>query len=241
MAQPIYAIGDIHGQTAMLDTALERIEQDGGAGARVVFLGDYCDRGPDSKAVLRTLIDGQAAGRDWVCLKGNHDRLFEWYLAEGGPRNDPHMMIGYDWFHERIGGRETALSYGVTIPERIRQEDAAALMSEAVHEAHLQFLRGLRLSHAEQGLFFAHAGVRPGVALDQQAEQDLLWIRKPFHSDTSDHGAFVVHGHTPVDAPEMHSNRLNIDTGAGYGKPLTAALFEGGEWFTLTDQGRQRL
>ncbi len=241
MTRTLYAIGDIHGQLGMLEDALAMIDADGGANARVVFLGDYVDRGPDSKGVIDALVQGQSAGLDWVCLKGNHDRFFEWYLAPDGPRFDPHLLVGYHWFHPAIGGTETIASYGVYLPDRIRKADLAVLLHAEVPDTHKAFLRALKTSHHEDGLFFAHAGIRPGVPLDQQVENDLLWIRQEFHSDKRNHGSIVVHGHTPVDAPERYANRINLDTGAGYGRPLTVAVFEGDEVFRLTDAGRERI
>ena len=241
MTQTLYAIGDIHGQLGMLETALAQIDADGGRNARVVFLGDYVDRGPDSKGVIDTLVRGLADGRDWVCLKGNHDRFFEWYVDPDGPRFDPHLLVGYHWFHPAIGGTETIASYDVYLPDRIRKTDLAELLHAAVPDTHKAFLRGLKTAHHQDGRFFAHAGIRPGVPLDQQAENDLLWIRQEFHSDKRDHGALVVHGHTPVDTPERYANRINLDTGAGYGRPLTVAGFEGEDVFILTANGRQHL
>lgn len=239
MTRALYAFGDIHGQSAMLDAALAWVEADGGPDARVVFVGDYVDRGPDSRGVIETLSTGLAEGRNWVCLKGNHDRFFEWFIHPDGPRNDPHLLVGYHWFHSAIGGTETIASYDIFPPERIRQRELAALVRAAMPDAHKAFLRNLKTSHREDGLFFAHAGIRPGVPLDEQDENDLLWIRQEFHADKRDHGAVVVHGHTPVDAPERYHNRVNLDTGAGYGHPLTVAVFEGDEVFRLTAQGRQ--
>ena len=235
----IYAIGDIHGQRAMLEEALSRIERDGGG--RVVFLGDYVDRGPDSRGVIDLLARGQSEGRDWVFLKGNHDRFFEWFLHPDGPRFDPHLLVGYHWFHPAIGGVETVASYGITVPDRIRKTDLARQLRDVVPESHARFLRGLQLHHAQDGLFLAHAGIRPGVPLTAQSEEDLLWIRDAFHTDTSDHGALIVHGHTPVMAPERWSNRVNLDTGAGMGRALTTAVFEGGQVFILTPDGREPL
>jgi len=121
MTNPIYAIGDIHGQLALLKDVLDRIERDGGPEARIVFLGDYVDRGPDSCGVIDLLSRGLANGRDWICLKGNHDHLFEWFIAPPVPRQDPHLLIGYHWFHERIGGIETAASYGIGSIDRMPQ------------------------------------------------------------------------------------------------------------------------
>ena len=241
MTETLYAIGDIHGQLAMLEDALDRIERDGGPNARIVFLGDYVDRGPDSRGVIERLRQGLAEGRNWICLKGNHDRLFEWFVAPPVPRQDLHLLIGYHWFHERIGGLETAQSYGVDVPERIRQKELAAEFRAALPDGHLAFLQGLQLSHREMGKFFVHAGVRPGVPLADQDEEDLLWIRQEFLEDTRDHGALIVHGHTPVKAPELKPNRLNLDTGAGYGRPMSIAVFEADEIFALERSGRVRL
>ncbi|MCM2562831.1 serine/threonine protein phosphatase [Lutimaribacter sp. EGI FJ00015] len=240
MTRPIYAIGDIHGQRSMLEDTLALIEADGGPEAPVVFLGDYIDRGPDSRGVLDLLSSGLAEGRNWTCLKGNHDRLMEWYLNTP-PVHDPYLLVGFDWMHERIGGRETAASYGVTEITGRRMFDLADELRETVPDAHQRFLRHLQLSHRAGGLFFAHAGIRPGVPLDAQTETDLLWIRQEFHDDPRDHGALIVHGHTPVQSAEHHGNRVNLDSGAGYGRPITAAVFEAGKVWELGAQGRVAL
>jgi len=241
MTRALYAFGDIHGQASMLEERLDWVLADGGPDARVVFLGDYVDRGPDSRSVIELLAGGLDAGRNWVCLKGNHDRLFEWFIHPDGPRTDPCLLVGYHWLHPAIGGIETLASYDIYPPERIRQGLLAEQVRAAMPEAHKAFLRGLETSHHEGDLFFVHAGIRPGVSLDRQEEQDLLWIRQEFHKDRRDHGAVVVHGHTPVDAPERYHNRVNLDTGAGYGRPLTVAVFDGDAVFRLTAQGRQRI
>ncbi|MEX0284992.1 MAG: metallophosphoesterase family protein [Paracoccaceae bacterium] len=240
MTDPIYAIGDIHGQLSMLETALARIESDGGPDAQIVFLGDYTDRGPDSRGVLNLLVQGQKQGRNWTFLKGNHDRMMEWFLGDP-PRQDPHLLVGYHWFHDRLGGIETLQSYGIDQIEGRRQTELATEARATVPTDHLTFLRGLHLSHTQGPLFFAHAGIRPGVPLDQQAENDLLWIRQEFHNDPRDHGPLIVHGHTPVEGPTHYGNRVNLDSGAGYGYPLTTAVFEGRDCWTLTDTGRKPL
>ena len=240
MTEPLYAIGDIHGQLSELERVLTLIEADGGANARVVFLGDYTDRGPHSKAVLDRLIEGRDAGHDWIFLKGNHDRMFEWFL-EDVPRHDPHMLVGYHWLHERLGGLDTLASYGVTFPERTRLKDVHRMTLEAVPSAHADFLRSLVLCHEAEAVYFAHAGIRPGVPLDRQCEEDLVWIRQSFHRETGPHPKLIVHGHTPVDAATHYGNRINLDSGAGYGRPLTAAVFEGTDAWLLTASGRQPL
>ena len=240
MTTPIYAIGDIHGQLEMLDEALALIEADGGKEARIVFLGDYVDRGPDSPGVIDRLIAGQAEGRDWITILGNHDRMFAWFMEEV-PRHDPHLLIGYHWLHDRIGGSDTLANYGITYQERTRLEDLHAEAKQLVPEAHVAFLRGLRPLYETEEIAFVHAGIRPGVSLAEQSENDLVWIRQSFHNHLDPHPKLIVHGHTPVSEAGHYGNRVNLDTGAGYGRPLTVAVFEGSQCWTLTDQGRQRL
>ncbi|MQQ07799.1 serine/threonine protein phosphatase [Epibacterium sp. SM1979] len=240
MTQPIYAIGDIHGQHEMLKAALARIEADGGQDARVVFLGDYTDRGPGSPEVLDLLIEGRDQGRDWHFLLGNHDQMFAMFM-EDYPRNDARLLVGYDWLHPRIGGRSTLACYGIEIEEGARTYEVHARAKEAIPKAHVDFLNQLKHSHCEEGLLFVHAGIRPGVELVDQDPDDLIWIRDEFLEDTRDHGRLVVHGHTHIDAPTHYGNRINLDSGAGYGHPLTAAVFEGQECSILTSEGRKRL
>lgn len=240
MTKPIYAIGDIHGQLSELERILSLIEVDGGAQAEIVFIGDYTDRGPASAQVLDVLIDGVAQGKPWHCLKGNHDRMFSWFMRDY-PHHDAYLPVYLYWLHERLGGDKTLLSYGVALSETDRQLAVHASAKSAVPQPHIDFLNGLALSFQTPDLFFAHAGIRPGVSLDQQDEEDLLWIRKEFHVDQSDHGKLIVHGHTPVERATHYGNRINIDAGAGYGKPLCAVVFEGRDCWTLTDQGRTAL
>lgn len=240
MTGPIYAVGDIHGQLGMLDDALARIEADGGAGAQVVFLGDYVDRGPDSAGVIARLADGIDAGRDWVCLLGNHDRMFRWFMADP-PRTDPYLMVGWDWFHPRLGGADTLASYGARPMENERVFRLHRRARAAVPERHLAFLDGLQTRHERDGVLFVHAGIRPGVPLEAQTEEDLIWIRDEFHDHAGPYPWLVVHGHTPVAQATHYGNRINLDTGAGYGNPLSVAVFEGRDAFLLTPQGRVAL
>ncbi|MEP5631239.1 MAG: metallophosphoesterase family protein [Tateyamaria sp.] len=237
MSHPIYAIGDIHGQKAELDRVLALIEADGGQDANVVFLGDYTDRGPDSRAVLDTLVNGQQDKRNWTFLKGNHDRMFEWFMQKP-LQHDPYLMVELYWLHPRLGGDTTLASYGVDASGRRREKDVQAEAHAAVPASHIAFLQGLQLSHVVGNLMFAHAGIRPGVAIEDQTEEDLLWIRQEFHSFTEAFPKLIIHGHTPVDTPTHYGNRVNLDTGAGYGKPLTVAVFEGTQSWLLTDKGR---
>ncbi|APG48872.1 metallophosphoesterase family protein [Phaeobacter porticola] len=240
MTAPIYAIGDIHGQLDKLELALTQIESDGGPDAQVVFLGDFVDRGPDSRGVIDLLVTGQAEGRNWITLMGNHDRMFAWFL-EDMPRHDPHMLVGYHWLHDRVGGIETLESYGVTFPERTRLEDVHTAAKAAIPEEHVNFLLSLATMHQTDDHAFVHAGIRPGIPLAQQTENDLVWIRQPFHQHAKAHPKLIVHGHTPVDRAQHYGNRVNLDTGAGYGKPLTTAVFEGTSVWVLEPDGRQTL
>ena len=224
----------------MLDIALERLERDGGCDATVVFLGDYTDRGPDSKGVIDSLIAGHDAGRDWVFIKGNHDRMFEWYMQTPS-KPDPYMFIELYWLHERLGGDTTFQSYGIDMSKRWRQVDLHTHALETVPERHVQFLKDLTLSHETDDLFFCHAGIRPGVALADQDEEDLLWIRQEFHAANARHTKLIAHRHTPVDQATPYGNHTNLDTGAGYNKPLTVAVFESATCWTLGPDGRTPL
>lgn len=235
--EPVYAVGDIHGHIGQLERVLDLIEADGGRDAQVVFVGDYVDRGPDSRAVLQCLIDGQAAGRRWTTLLGNHDRMFMWFL-EDHPKQDPHLTLRHSWLHADLGGRATLASYGVAAHDGVRLSAVHADALCAVPDAHVAFLRALPLVWQTDTLFFCHAGIRPEVPLNQQAENDLVWIRKPFVTHSGSHPKLIVYGHTPGPAVVHHGNRVALDTGAGYGEPLGVALFEGGEVFELTPNGR---
>jgi len=239
-----YAIGDIHGHLDLLLRAHELIETDrarhGLAGAPVVHLGDLVDRGPDSPGVIALLAGGIARGQNWLVLRGNHDRMFAGFLDDPG-RQDPGLRAQFSWLHPRIGGAETLAAYGVRAPadRPLAQVHAEAL--GCVPQAHRDFLAGLANAHRLGELLFVHAGIRPGIALDRQTETDLVWIREPFLSHPDPHPWLVIHGHTAVERPEHHGNRVNIDSGAAYGGPLSAVVIEGGAVWHLTGGGRQPL
>ncbi|WP_375175909.1 metallophosphoesterase family protein [Pseudooceanicola sp.] len=236
----IYAVGDIHGHRALLDDVIARIDRDGGTKAEVVFIGDYIDRGPDSRGVIETLIRGQQEGRRWTCLLGNHDRMFGNFL-DSGTISHPSIKSGLGWTHDRLGGLETLASYGL---DAGAGRDILALWSEAaeaVPQAHRDFLGSCPLFAERDGLLFVHAGIRPGVALADQLEEDLIWIRDDFLMHRAAHDWMVVHGHTAVQGADHRGNRVNLDGGAGYGRPLRVAAFEAGEVFELTPQGREKL
>ncbi|SFJ12104.1 metallophosphoesterase family protein [Jannaschia pohangensis] len=241
-----YAIGDLHGYADQFDRTLALVEADGGADAPIVFLGDYVDRGPDARGVLDRLIAGVDQGRNWTVLLGNHDRMFLRFLRSGDI-HDPAIKSGKSWLHPALGGPTTLASYGVSTPhtadmanergDAARKELRAAAL-EAVPETHLSFLENLPRIHITDAQVFVHAGIRPGLPLGMQVEDDLIWIREPFLTDRRDHLRLVVHGHTPVDTPTHYGNRLNLDTGAGYGHPATAALVDGTRAWAVTGAGR---
>ncbi len=237
MSNPIYAIGDIHGQDEELHRVLDLIEIDGGAQADVVFLGDYVDRGPDSKAVVEHLRAGVESGRNWTCLKGNHDRYLTRFLDDMTVF-DPRTRTGLVWLNPRLGGDKTLLSYGVPAQEGEPLEPVHAAARAAVPQDHLQFLRSCPLYHETPDLVFVHAGIRPGVTLAAQDEDDLVWIRDGFLDYSGSFEKLVVHGHTALDHPEHAGNRVNLDGGAGYFRPLNAAVFEGTDCWLLTNAGR---
>jgi len=205
----IYAIGDIHGRLDLLEralTAIRRDVDDRGPAALTVTLGDYIDRGPDSSGVISCLASNPFP-TSYVALKGNHEDLLEKFLIEPG--------IAGHWRH--LGCIETLNSYRVPVADLMRgrhYELAAKAFADALPPTHRAFLDSLRTSHAAGRYFFCHAGVRPGIPLAQQSDDDLLWIRDEFLSSAQDFGSIVVHGHTPVAEPEVKPNRINIDTGA---------------------------
>ena len=202
-----YAIGDIHGSIDKLTSLVAACQQHAdGRDLRFVFLGDYIDRGPDSAGVIRLMMSLQSELQErLIALKGNHE---EWAvsLLDGAAEVST-------WL--RNGGGETLASYGA--------RDIADLP-----RAHLDWMRSLRLSYDDGRRFFVHAGVDPDKPLDAQDESTLLWIREPFLAESRDYGRLIVHGHTPLAGvqPELRSNRLNLDTAAVFGGPLTAAVFD---------------
>jgi serine/threonine protein phosphatase 1 len=209
--QITYAVGDVHGQLQKLLSLLALCEEHGkGRTTRLVFLGDYIDRGPESRATVETLIGLQqkAPGRI-TCLRGNHEAVVVDIARHAKFELDPWLRSG--------GGATTHRSYGVDHPS-------------ALPQPHLDWMASLPLSYDDGRRYFAHAGVNPSLPLAEQCEEDLLWIREPFLSSDLDFGRLVVHGHTPVmtRTPDLRSNRLNLDTAAGYGGPVTAAVFEEG-------------
>ena len=238
----LYAIGDIHGHLGLLRAAHDLIADDmarHGPGP-VVHVGDLVDRGPDSRGVIDFLIDGLAGGADWVVLKGNHDRMFSRFLFDPF-EPEPGLRAELSWLHPRLGGADTLRSYGVANAGDRPVEKVHADAVRAVPQAHLDFLAARPTLHRAQDAAFVHAGIRPGVALSDQTETDLVWIREPFLSETASFGPLIVHGHTALDQATHYGNRLNLDSGAAYGGPLSAVVIEGREAALLTPDGRRQL
>jgi len=212
----VYAIGDIHGCDAQLASLHDLIADDLTrrpiAAPLLLHIGDYVDRGPDTAGVIARLLRGPPLPDvPTVNLLGNHEHTM--LEALSGER-----AAATDWLF--AGGRPSLASYGVD-PDSPRES-----WPQAVPEAHLDFLRGLSLMHIEGGYAFVHAGIRPGVALEHQARDDLLRMRQPFLYSEASFGAVVVHGHTPVKAPVVRHNRIAIDTGAVFGGKLTCVVLE---------------
>jgi serine/threonine protein phosphatase 1 len=222
----IYAVGDIHGRVDLLNQLLDQIAADAAAtrnGQTVLaFLGDYVDRGPQSKAVVDALMQLKQTGEEQVILlKGNHEAALLDFL------DDP--SAGPSWAEH--GGRETLLSYGVAPPKHRSDADAWVRTRDdfaaALPDGHVRFMRNLSLWESLGDYVFVHAGVRPGVALDKQEERDLLWIREEFLQSDRAMDKVVVHGHTPVERPSLAAGRIGIDTGAYATGVLTALKLHG--------------
>ena len=239
-----YAIGDIHGHLDLLEAAHARIAADRAATgdhvAPVIHLGDLVDRGPDSRGVVEFLSAGCAAGRPWVVLQGNHDYLFSLFLDD--PDAVAHGRLpAHAWLEPNIGGASTLASYGVQEADARPLAEVHRAASTAVPASHRRFMAARPGLHRAAGAIFVHAGIRPGIALEKQSLRDLLWIRDSFLGDRRDHGALVVHGHTAIDAPTHYGNRVNIDSGAAWGGPLSAVVVEEGAVWLLGPAGRQPL
>lgn len=221
----VYAVGDIHGELGPLAGLMAAVRRDalcGDAERRVlVFLGDYVDRGLQSREVIDFLLEDPAPGFETVFLKGNHEAWVLAFLDDAG--------VGRQWLDG--GGQGTLLSYGVALPPGPRNADSLESLREsfarALPDAHRDFLDGLAALHVEGDYAFVHAGVRPGTALAEQQEEDLLWGPDEFMNDANDYGKIIVHGHTFAPEPVVARNRIGIDTGAYATGRLTCLVLEG--------------
>jgi serine/threonine protein phosphatase 1 len=224
----LYVIGDIHGRADLLHSLLRKIAFDAArheehATRELVFLGDYVDRGPDSRRVIDLILATAAESDFWrvTALKGNHEQALVQFQSE------PELWPMWQGF----GARDTLLSYGVSPPAAGSGPDdwsrASRALNTALPEGHRRFLESLELV-AERGDYLcAHAGVRPGSPLDQQTEQDLLWIRDEFLRNERRLQKVIVHGHTPAEEAYVGPHRIGLDTGAYATSVLTAIKLKG--------------
>lgn len=224
----VYVIGDIHGRADLLEIlhglVLEDARQNAAERRVIIYLGDYVDRGLNTREVIATLLGPPPDGFERVCLKGNHEAMMLDFLDDAA--------AGPGWME--LGGKATLLSYavgvegGFTASEGMKKAQAQLLNN--LPKAHLAFLRQLPLTHVEGDYLFVHAGIRPGVAIEEQVEEDLIWIREPFLSSTAEHGKIVVHGHTIAGGkPDVTERRIGIDTAAYATGALTCLVLSGEE------------
>lgn len=219
----LYAIGDIHGRLDLLEELHEMIRTDTAdfAGSKgVVYLGDYIDRGAQSKQVLDLLINQPLDGFDIITLLGNHEQSMLDFLK------DPQSAA--PWLS--YGGQVTLLSYAVGLGRVNMMQQVELLRDELevkLPQSHLDFLRSCRLMYTEGSYCFVHAGIRPGVNLEKQVPEDLLWIREEFIHNRKNHGHIVVHGHSISEEVQSRPNRIGIDTGAYNSGLLTCMVLEG--------------
>lgn len=233
----IYAVGDIHGRLDLLDALLAAIARDdrrrGICQTMLVFLGDFIDRGPDSRGVVQRLLDVREGGASMRFLMGNHEEIL--LRAYEGDHRAAAL------FH-RVGGRETMLSYGVEPEEYDRSDfrELIGVMKRAIPLEHISFFSALENFHVEGDYVFVHAGIRPGVPLVEQSTSDLRWIRSEFLKHRGSHGNMIIHGHSVTAGIDEQNNRIGIDTGAYASGVLTAIGLEGSERWYLKSEDMPR-
>ena len=222
----MYAVGDIHGCLTELRAAEQRILDDifqERLPGLVIYLGDYVDRGPQSAAVLDHLSAKAPRGLRRLTLCGNHDAAFLKFIRS------PDKSMGWIEF----GGRETLLSYGIDVEHILRRSGGTAaladILSRTVPDEHISFLESLPLAARIGNYFFVHAGIRPGLPIDEQVDEDFLWIREPFLTEGPRIPFTVVHGHTVTAQPIFSRGRIGIDTGAYMTGRLSILKISGGQ------------
>lgn len=218
----IYCIGDIHGRDDLLQQLHQMIKQDAAdfdASKTVVYLGDYIDRGPESRQVVDRLLKSPLAGFQSIHLRGNHEQALLDFLQ------DARAMAGWmNW-----GGTQTLRSYGVSLPPSLYLEHMELLarqLQQNLPQDHRQFFESLAACYSSGDYYFVHAGIRPGVPLDKQELGDQLWIREEFTRSSQQHEAVIVHGHSITTEAQLLPNRIGIDTGAFHTGVLTALVLE---------------
>lgn len=228
----IYAIGDVHGYLDLLFKIHDLISDDLAKSPvkhhKIIHLGDYIDRGPNSKGCLQYLINLMASNEHVSCLKGNHEEKLIRFLDD--PINTAHSFLTY-------GGAECALSYGVQPVHLSGSNDEMIIfrdqLLQSVPRSHIEFIGELLFSQTMGDYFFAHAGVRPGIAMDEQSNHDLMTIRKDFIAYQGLFPKVIIHGHTPHHPIEIKQNRINADTMAYATQELTAIVLEGDQYRIL--------
>lgn len=224
----VYAVGDVHGELELLKHMLALIAADAARflpdhRITLILLGDYVDRGPDSRGVLDLLCGDPLPGATLRCLRGNHEDALLAFLEQ--------PETGRDWL--RFGGAETLASYGLIAPPGTNDTARLRSLSQGLRErlpvAHTAFLRETRFLETLGDYVFVHAGVRPGLPLERQTPRDLMWIRDDFLDRVFPAPPVIVHGHTIVDSPELLPHRIAIDTGAFATGILSAVRLNGPE------------
>jgi len=221
----IYCIGDIHGRLDLLLELHELILRDSchyTGDKTLVYLGDYIDRGDDSRGVVDLLIESPLQDFNPVYLRGNHEQSLLDFLEY------PEAVAA--WLN--FGGRAALHSYGIALPMHVPSAALVDIRDELqrrLPKSHLKFYGDLQLIHVQGSYCFVHAGIRPGVPLPEQRNEDLLWIRDDFTQSKTIHEHIVVHGHTISNEVEIHTNRIGIDTGAYASGVLTCLVLEGSE------------
>jgi serine/threonine protein phosphatase 1 len=203
MDKRIFAVGDLHGCYEKLAAMMEILPWDKESGDVLLFIGDYIDRGPNSREVVDFLVKLKRKGGDIIFLKGNHEKMLLDYYIE---QKDQMLYVAN-------GGAETIASY---------VEGGIGRKAFVLPEDHLEFLLSLRLYYETDDYIFVHAGLRDGVPLNLQAEEDLLWIREEFIYSAFDWNKRIIFGHTALETPFVTPGKIGIDTGAVYGNRLTA-------------------
>lgn len=224
--QRVYAIGDVHGRLDLLHELLSAIKKDAAEISKqtfIVYLGDYVDRGHDSRGIIDFFLNNPMDEFEQIFLMGNHEEFMLRFMESPGP--------GAGWLE--YGGMETLLSYGVSLQPGVMSEKKLSLaadgLREMVPQTHIDFLSGLKDSFELGDFFFCHAGIDPDRPLSKQKAEDLRWAREPFLSHTKSYSKIIVHGHSITERPELHPNRISIDTGAYHSGQLTCLVLHGKE------------
>jgi serine/threonine protein phosphatase 1 len=220
----IFVIGDIHGCLDKLEILLQKIDPRPGVD-QLVFVGDYIDRGEDSSGVLDYLLQLRKTYPRTVFLMGNHEKMFLDFLAGV----DQTLFI-YN------GGESTLRSYLVRMEDFWSGRQGlpdAEMLNQLVPENHRDFLRDLFPYYETEDHIMVHAGLRPGIPLEKQTLDDLVWIREEFIYSEADFGKLVIFGHTPFVRPLVLPNKIGIDTGAVYGNKLTCLILPDMEFVSV--------